>query len=268
MIPSAPAAVAHHLTHKPTITTRDLGRLGYAESLDLQRELNQRVIDGEAPPTILLVEHDPVITLTRRPSVRDHLLADDAQLSALGIATHQTDRGGDITYHGPGQLVVYPILKLGEFGLNLSSYMRLLEQAVIDTAWHWGIAGHNECGATGVWVGDAMADGECRMADVEPTNGGRDARGLADPNLQRPIPNPPTAKLCAMGVRIRKNTTMHGLALNVAPDMTHFDLIVPCGLDGRAVTSMQELLGEQCPAMQAVKDQLVKALTERLMQGV
>jgi len=192
----------------------------YGQALDLQRELNQQVIEGTSPPTLLLVEHPPVITLTRRASVRENLLANEDQLAEKGVETHETDRGGDITYHGPGQLVVYPILKLGDYGLNLSSYMRLLERAVIDTAAHWGIQGNSECGATGVWL---KREGQ------------------------------PDAKLCAMGVRIRKNTTMHGLALNVSPDMSHFDLIVPCGLAGRPVTSMQQLLGEDCPSMQQVK---------------
>ncbi len=219
----------------PPITIQDLGRAGYAAALSLQRELNQAVIDGEKPPTVLLVEHDPVITLTRRPSVRENLLASDEHLTELGVATAETDRGGDITYHGPGQLVVYPVLKLGAFGLNLSSYMRLLEQAVIDTAAHFGVTAHRECGATGVWV---------------PREGG------------------PDAKLCAMGVRIRKNTTMHGLALNVDPDLSHFELIVPCGLEGRGVTSLKELLGDDCPSMQAVKDRLCASLLALLSGGL
>jgi lipoate-protein ligase B len=231
----------------PTIQTRDLGRLAYAPAFELQRELNQAVIDGRHPPTILLVEHDPVITLTRRKSVRDHLLADEQQLARLGVATEETDRGGDITYHGPGQLVVYPILKLGDLGLNLSSYMRLLEQAVIDTAAKWNITAHRECGATGVWVDSPRLAGD----------------------TERPVPNPetPTAKLCAMGVRIRKNTTMHGLALNVDPDLAHFDLIVPCGLAGRPVTSMKQLRGGDCPTMQQVKDALLQSLTSLLQEG-
>lgn len=219
------------MSSPPIPTIQDLGRLGYPDALELQRQINQRVIEGQAQPTILLVEHDPVITLTRRPSVRDHLLADEERLVKLGVAVHETDRGGDITYHGPGQLVVYPILKLGQFGLNLSSYMRLLEQAVIDTAADYGITAHRECGATGVWVK-------------------RD--------------NQPDAKLCAMGVRIRKNTTMHGLALNINPDLSHFDLIVPCGFNDRSVTSLCQLLGEHAFTMQQAKDRLVANLLRYL----
>ena len=220
------------MKQKPPIDIRDLGLVTYDQALTLQRELNQAVIDGQAPPTVLLVEHPPVITLTRRAG--PNLLASEDQLAKLGISTAQTDRGGDITYHGPGQLVAYPILKLADFGLNLSSYMRLLERTVIDTIAHWGIAGHNECGATGVWVQPQYVAGDA----------------------QRPAPKDekfPTAKICAMGVRIRKNTTLHGLALNVAPDLSHFDLIVPCGLADRSVTSMQQLLASNCPDIERVK---------------
>jgi len=240
------------------IPTRDLGRLGYSQALTLQRELNQQVIDDAQPSTLLLVEHDPVITLTRRPSVRANLIADERQLAQLGIQTHETDRGGDITYHGPGQLVAYPILKLGRFGLNLSSYMRLLEQAVIDTAAHWGITAHRECGATGVWVPSPEA---CDPG-LEDEQDKKCVTAAA--NTQHPTPKTHTAKLCAMGVRIRKNTTMHGLALNVDPDLTHFDCIIPCGLQDRPVTSMKQLLGSACPTMQAVKDELTQRMQHLL----
>ncbi len=236
----------------PDILTRDLGTLAYGPALDLQRQLNQQVIDGQHPPTLLLVQHPPVITLTRRPSARQNLIADQQRLTQLGVSTHETDRGGDITYHGPGQLVVYPILKLADFGLDLSSYMRLLEQAVIDTVAAWGITAHRECGATGVWVA-GMADGRWPMADQRHTS-------CVAANPQTPTPKPHTAKLCAMGVRIRKNTTMHGLALNVDPDLSHFDLIVPCGLADRSVTSLKQVLGVNCPTMQVVKNVLVEQL--------
>jgi lipoyl(octanoyl) transferase len=226
------------------IRVQDLGLMAYEEALAVQRSLNQAVIDGDAEPTLLFVEHPPVITLTRRSG--PNLLASETQLADLGVAIAQTDRGGDITYHGPGQLVAYPILKLGDLGLNLSSYMRLLERVVIDTLAHWGIAGHNECGATGVWVHH---------------------HGLAG-DAQRRTPNDrqsnDNAKICAMGVRIRKNTTLHGLALNVAPDMSHFGLIVPCGLQGRPVTSMRQILGDACPSIDQVKERLIAAMFANL----
>lgn len=230
----------------------------YDQTLTLQRELNQALIDGVGQPTILLVQHPPVITLTRRAA--PNLLADEAMLNDLGIATAQTDRGGDITYHGPGQLVVYPILKLGDFGLNLSTYMRLLERAVIDTIATWEITGHTECGATGVWVDrDALAPSPSERE-------GRGKGGVCDqPRTANRSTN--TAKICAMGVRIRKNTTMHGLALNVAPDMSHFNLIVPCGLEGRPVTSMHQLLDKSCPTMEQVKKHLAKTLSHLLVSS-
>ncbi|MGB0768733.1 MAG: lipoyl(octanoyl) transferase LipB [Phycisphaeraceae bacterium] len=224
--------VSPNVSLDPPISFRDLGVVPYDAALSVQRELNEAVIAGSAEPTVLLVEHPAVITLTRRAG--PNLLADGDRLVELGISTAETDRGGDITYHGPGQLVVYPILKLGAFGLNLSSYMRLLERVVIQTIGRWGIVGHNECGATGVWVGSETAD-----AAVS------------------------SAKICAMGVRIRKNTTIHGLALNVAPDLSHFGLIVPCGLD-RPVTSMAALLGAGCPSMGAVKAELIERLSSGL----
>ncbi|MEM6257910.1 MAG: lipoyl(octanoyl) transferase LipB [Planctomycetota bacterium] len=226
------------------IQFKDLGLVDYEEALALQRELNQAVIDGKAAPTVLLVEHPPVITLTRRAA--RHLLADESTLAKLGVTTAETDRGGDITYHGPGQLVAYPILKLGDFGLNLSSYMRLLERVVIDTIAISGIRGHAECGATGVWVQRNGVAGDTKRPIASP-------RQLGD-----------VAKICAMGVRIRKNTTMHGLALNIKPNMAHFNLIVPCGLAGRPVTSMQDLLGNDCPTMAKVKGVFAEVITDCL----
>jgi lipoyl(octanoyl) transferase len=243
------------MTPKPPILAKDLGLLDYEQALTLQRERNQAVIDGKADPVVLLVEHPPVITLTRR--ARPNLLADDARLAELGVETAETDRGGDITYHGPGQLVVYPILKLGDFGLNLSSYMRLLERAVIDTIATWGITGHAECGATGVWVDpNALAP--------SPSEGEGWGEGVACDKQGSSTNTTNTAKICAMGVRIRKNTTLHGLALNVALDMSHFDLIVPCGLEGRPVTSLRQLLGDECPNMAQVKDVFTRVLLKEL----
>jgi lipoyl(octanoyl) transferase len=236
--PSPDAALA--TTH---LAVRDLGRLAYAPALDAQRRLNQAVIDGAAPPTVLLVEHEPVITVSQRKRAREHLLASEDRLRKLGIAVAATDRGGDITYHGPGQLVAYPILKLSPVGLNLSRYMRWLEQVVIDTLAAWSIDGRTESGATGVWVDRASEH--------------------ASNDQRKPVPaaaSAPRAKICAMGVRIRKNTTMHGLALNVAPDLSHFDTIVPCGLSGRSVTSLAALLGDEAPSMAVVKARLVQQL--------
>ena len=208
----------------------DLGRLPYAEALAAQRAAHAAVAAG-ARGVVLLVEHPPVVTLSRRRGVRDHLLVSEDCLATRGIALEETDRGGDVTAHAPGQLVAYPILRLADHGLNLSRYMRLLEAVVIDTAAAFGVAARREAGATGVWV-------------------------------DRPAAEP--AKLCALGVRIAKNTTLHGLALNVTNDLGLFGLIDPCGLGHRPVTSLRELLGDRCPPMAAVQDALLDRLAAAL----
>ncbi|GAB4108100.1 MAG: lipoyl(octanoyl) transferase LipB [Phycisphaeraceae bacterium] len=221
----------------------------YAHALALQREVNLAVAQGNQPPTLLLVEHDPVITITHRPNAWDNLLAPQSRLDELGIKIELTDRGGDITYHGPGQLVAYPILRMNPLGLNLSSYMRLLEQIIIDLLAGYGIEGQREPGATGVWV-DVSGFGQSGAANAQITN--------AESRL---------AKVCAMGVRVRKNTTMHGLALNVTTDLSHFTTIDPCGLGGRPVTSLAELMGDAVPTMDQVKqaliDQMIRSLNAR-----
>jgi len=193
----------------PCVRVLDLGRMGYADALRMQRECVDEVLaarDAGVPQAgrVLVVEHDPVITISRRAGARDHLLADASRLSQLGVEVADTDRGGDITYHGPGQLVVYPILDLNRLNLGLHAYMRLLEQVVIDACTKWGLPAERDPAATGVWV----------RRDTD------------------------TAKVAAMGVRIRRWVSMHGLAVNIDPDMSHFNLIVPCGLSGRTVTSI------------------------------
>lgn len=207
-----------------------LGLLPYAEAFSVQRAAHAEVAAG-GRERVLLVEHPPVITLSRRKGVREHLLVSEECLASRGIALEETDRGGDVTAHAPGQLVAYPILRLGDHGLNLSRYMRLLESVVIDTAAAFGVAAGCEAGATGVWV----------------SRTGR-----------------PDAKLCALGVRIAKNITLHGLALNVTTDLSLFELIDPCGLGHRPVTSLLDLLGDGCPAMREVQAVLV----DRLLRGL
>ena len=178
---------------------------------------------------LLLVEHDPVITVTRRAGA--HLRATPARLTEAGVAIAETDRGGDITYHGPGQLVAYPILDLNLLGLGLHAYMRLLEDAVIGVCGALGFEAGREQGATGVWMPQAGA---------------------------------PASKVCAMGVRVRRWVSMHGLALNVTTNLDHFRLIVPCGLVGRQVTSLEREAAARrrpCPAMSAAKRELIRALS-------
>ncbi len=218
----------------------------YAHALALQREVNLAVAQGNQPPTLLLVEHDPVITITHRPNAWDNLLAPQSRLDELGIKIELTDRGGDITYHGPGQLVAYPILRMNPLGLNLSSYMRLLEQVIIDLLAGYGIEGQREPGATGVWV-DVSGLGQSGADNKKTAN--------AESRL---------AKVCAMGVRVRKNTTMHGLALNVTTDLSHFATIDPCGLGGRPVTSLAELMGDAVPTMDQVKQALIDQMNRSL----
>lgn len=236
------------------LEVHDLGRISYADAYEKQRALQDEVFAGrhvEGSPVghVLLLEHDPpVITISRRPEARSHLVASPELLRSKGIEVAETDRGGDITYHGPGQLVAYTIMDLNRLGLNLRSYMRWLEQVVIDTAARFGVDGQRDHCATGVWVAideaapSAAAPGEetetCRV-------GGN-------------------AKLCAMGVRVSRWVSMHGLALNVRPDLAHFSLIVPCGLAGRPVTSLHELLGDASPTMEQVKE----ALADQFGQAV
>ncbi|MBX3356064.1 MAG: lipoyl(octanoyl) transferase LipB [Phycisphaeraceae bacterium] len=212
----------------------DLGRMRYREALALQREAHARVLaDMTVMGEVLLVEHDPpVITLGRRSESRSHLVAAPDRLAALGVEVEESDRGGDITWHGPGQLVAYPILALDRLRLRIHPYMRLLEQVVIDLIADLGVEGDRDPSATGVWVG--------------------------------------SRKICAMGVRVSRWVTTHGLALNVDPDLASFELIVPCGLHGRPVTSLRrevEAKGGTPPPMTVVKNSLVNHLERHLQQA-
>jgi len=207
----------------------DLGRMPYGEALAVQRRVHAEVVAGERPPTVLLVEHEPVVTLPRRPSARVNLIADEAELARLGVALHETDRGGDVTYHGPGQIVMYPIVSIRALGLSVRRYVATLEQIVIDTLAAFDITASRDKAGIGVWV------------DVD----GR------------------RAKIAAVGVRVARWVTLHGLALNVETDLRHFQLIVPCGLR-EPVTSMHTLLGPRCPDIDTLKQRLVQSSREHL----
>ena len=226
------------------LTVRDLGRMPYAEAFSLQKRLQQEVIEARARGAslgflVLVEHHPPVITISRRKTARRHLVATDEQLAGAGVEIAQTDRGGDITYHGPGQLVVYPILDLNALRLRIHGYMRFLEQIVIDTLAEFGIKGQRDKCATGVWVGG----GTTEASHGFPMESGQvPSVGVSKPQ-----------KICAMGVRVSRWVSMHGLALNVTTNLDHFDLIVPCGLEGRTVTTMQRELGDACPSMEEVK---------------
>lgn len=216
------------------LVLEDLGRISYDAALAIQRAARDELLAGRdrrAAMRILLLEHDPpVITVSRRPTAAGNVLASEAILARHGIERRETDRGGDVTYHGPGQVVAYAILDLPRLGLRVTSHMRLLEQVVIDVIGELGVAGRRDPTATGVWVGTGSAAG----------------------------------KIAAMGVRVGRGISMHGLALNVDPDLAHFGLIVPCGLVGRPVTSLARELGAACPSVAAVKKALGEAFRRRI----
>ena len=194
------------------------GLVEYEVALAEQRRLAGECRDrGKA--TLLLLEHPPTYTFGVRGR-SEHLLLTEASLASLGAAVHRTDRGGDVTFHGPGQLVGYPIVDLRAWGEGPSWYVRSLESVLIETLAAFGIEGRREPGRPGVWAGDG--------------------------------------KVAAIGVRVSRGVTTHGFALNVDPDLDYFSHIVPCGLPGIAVTSMARELGS-APAMADVMDALVEA---------
>ncbi len=180
---------------------RDLGRLRWAEASALQEELVEKRKRHEITDQLLLVEHPHVVTMGRNGHM-ENLIAGEEILSRSGIDFHHTNRGGDVTYHGPGQVVGYPILDLSEWQRDVHAYVRAVEQVVIDTIAVFGLRGARVAGATGVWV-----DG---------------------------------AKVCAIGIHISRWVTSHGFALNVTTDLQYFQYIIPCGLT-EPVTSMKAL---------------------------
>lgn len=220
------------------VSFEDLGEIPYAQAYQLQCEAHAQVLASRGAPgeairagqgagRVFLLEHVPsVITVSRRAGARAHVLASPSTLEAMGVEVVETDRGGDVTWHGKGQIVAYLILDLNRLGLRVGSYLRLLEGAVIDALAQIGIEGRRDPTATGVWVGDG--------------------------------------KICAMGVRLSRWVSMHGIALNVNPDLRQFDLIVPCGLAGRSVTSVANALGSAAPPSPLVKRLLVESLRTRL----
>jgi lipoyl(octanoyl) transferase len=184
---------------------RSLGRLAYGDALQMQRALVEERRAGRLDDLLLLVEHPHVLTLgVRGDGGRSNVLAAPSALAGRGIEVFETGRGGDVTYHGPGQIVGYPILDLRPDRCDVHRYVRDLEEVLIRTAKDFGVGAGRIDGLTGVWVGEE--------------------------------------KLAAIGVRISRWITSHGFALNVSTDLTYFDLIVPCGIRGRRVTSLAELV--------------------------
>ena len=189
---------------------RRLGTVSYQDALDLQAELVEQRRRGEIGDVLLLLEHPPVITLgVKTRNNRTNIVASADQLDAEGVAVFESGRGGDVTYHGPGQLVGYPIIDLNPHRRDVHRYVRDIEQALIDAVATFGITAGRIEGLTGIWVGNQ--------------------------------------KLAAIGVRISRWITSHGFALNVATNLSHFDLIVPCGIQDKGVTSMERLLGRTVP---------------------
>ena len=207
-----------------TIQLIELGLKPYQEVLAFQEKLFNQTIaikranrnQQQQTPTenyLLWVEHTPVITLGKSGK-SDHLLLDENQLKKKGIEYYPTNRGGDITFHGPGQLVGYPILDLDNFFTDIHKYLRFLEEAIILTLEEFGLKGALSDGETGVWLD---------------------------------VGTPFARKICAMGVKASRWVTMHGFALNINTNLSYFEYIVPCGIQGKAVTSLEKELGRKVP---------------------
>ena len=208
------------------LEVRRLGVVPYAEALALQRSLVEERREGRVPDLLLLLQHPPVITLgVKGDGGRSNVVADSLRLSALGVGISETGRGGDVTYHGPGQIVGYPILDLRPDRCDVHRYVRDLEEVMIRVCADYGVPAGRIQGLTGAWVGND--------------------------------------KIGAIGVRVSRWITSHGFAFNVNTDLRHFDLIVPCGIANRGVTSLQQAAGRNLP-MDEVEDSLIRHFCDRL----
>jgi lipoyl(octanoyl) transferase len=206
------------------LEVRRMGLVGYQEALELQRELVEERRANRIPDLLLLLQHPPVITLgVRSETARANVVATSERLAELGIEVHETGRGGDVTYHGPGQIVGYPILDLRPDRCDVHKYVRDLEEVMIRTCADYGIAAGRIAGLTGTWVG--------------------------------------AEKIGAIGIRISRWITSHGFAFNVRTDLDHFKLIVPCGISDRGVTSLERLTGRTIE-LDAVEDALVRRFSD------
>lgn len=200
------------------LQVRRLGLVPYADGLELQRHLVEERKADRIPDTLLLLQHPHVLTVGVKKDGRAHILASPDRLSSLGVEVFETGRGGDVTYHGPGQLVGYPILNLDPDRRDVHQYVRDLEEVMIRVCADYGLDAGRVKGFSGAWIGDE--------------------------------------KIGAIGVRISRWITSHGFAFNVATDIEFFNLIVPCGIADRGVTSLQAQLGHE-PAMAEVEDRFV-----------
>ncbi|MDC6365719.1 MULTISPECIES: lipoyl(octanoyl) transferase LipB [Flavobacteriaceae] len=217
------------------VAFQDLGRRDYKETWDYQEQLFRNIVDVkiknrreaanlETPNHFLFVEHPHVYTLGKSGDI-NNLLVSEAQLKQKEASFYKINRGGDITYHGPGQIVGYPILDLDNFFTDIHKYLRFLEEMVILTLAEYGLEGQRSEGETGVWLD---------------------------------VGTPFARKVCAMGVRASRWVTMHGFALNVNTDLGYFDFMVPCGIKDKAVTSLNVELGKKEVDMEEVKQKLLK----------
>ena len=195
----------------------DLGLSDYKETWNLQKQLQSKRISGEIEDHLLLVEHPPVFTLGKNAS-KEHIIND-----LDGVSVIQTDRGGKITFHGPGQLVGYPILDLKYYKRSITWYMRELEQLVIDVLGEYDINASRKKGLTGIWVENK--------------------------------------KIAALGVRISRWVTMHGFSLNINPDLSYYEYIIPCGIKEYGVTSMAKIMDSEVPTMTEIKIKMTKRFT-------
>ena len=199
----------------------DLGLSDYNETWKLQKKLQSKRILGEIEDHLLLVEHPPVFTLGKNAS-KQHIINNSDDVSII-----QTDRGGNITFHGPGQLVGYPILDLNHYKRSITWYMRELEQLVIDDLDEYDIKASRKKGLTGTWVKDK--------------------------------------KIAALGVRISRWVTMHGFSLNINPDLNFYKHIIPCGIKEYGVTSMAKIMGNEVPSMDEIKTKMTKRFTKNFV---
>lgn len=217
------------------ILVQDLGLKDFKETWEYQEQLFKEIIDLkirnrrealglETPNYLLFVEHPHVYTLGKSGDL-DNLLIPEDTLAEIGATFYKINRGGDITYHGPGQIVGYPILDLENYFTDIHKYLRFLEEMVILTLAEYGIKAARSKGETGVWLD---------------------------------VGTPFARKICAMGVRASRWVTMHGFALNVNADLGYFDHMIPCGIKGKAVTSLQVELGKTSINMEDVKEKLLK----------
>ena len=223
--PNATPSAVHAGHGSPVIDHRfpclvvDLGLIPYANACELQKRLVAARKAGAIEDVFLLCEHPHVITMGRNGK-REHLLASDRVLQQKNVEFHATDRGGDITYHGPGQIVGYPILHLAAIRRDVGWYVRMLEETMIRATAEYDITAVREPGKTGAWVFPISASGN-------------------------PAPAPAPEKLGAIGVHLSRWVTSHGFAYNVSTDLRYFDLIVPCGIADRKATSLEKLLGRR-----------------------